>query len=53
MHSLKSPNYPEVITLLVATSSVQDPLVCSTEESQSFLICYEQIRAMLQLKAIM
>lgn len=52
MHSLKSPNYPEVITLLVATSSLQDHLICTTEEPQSLLICHEQIRATFELMAV-
>lgn len=35
MHSLKSLNYLEVITLLVATSSLQDPVICTTEEPKN------------------
>lgn len=50
MHSLKSLNYPEVIPLLVATSSLQDPLICTTEEPQSLLICRDQIRATFELR---
>lgn len=52
MNSLKSLNYPEVITLLVATSLLQDPLICTTEEPQSLYICHDQFRAMSELKAI-
>lgn len=52
MHSLKSLNDPEVITLLAATSSLVDPSICSTEEPQSLFISDDQIRAMFELKAI-
>lgn len=38
------------MTLLVATSSLVDPLICTTEEPQSSLMCHYQIIAVFELK---